>query len=316
MYAPLSQRAVGRWPGILAAIGVPSKALRNVHGPCPLPGCPDHGGKDRFRFDDKNGHGTWICSQCGYGRGADMAMRFLGVDFKDAAKIIEQHLPNAPVVLPDRPQPNDLAVRQEMIDLWEKRCRPITSDDAAGRYLIKRLGNIQLPQPSCLRLAPDEKYFRDGARPLWFPAMVALVEPSDEAKAAGEKAALHRTFLDRHGAAKADVAPPRKMMPGRIPAGAAVRLFLNHGKILGIAEGIETALAASVLYNTPTWSALNSALLEKWTPPASVETVLIFADNDRNGAGQQAAARLEQRLRASGFSAFVETSSSRSSIVT
>ena len=233
-----------------------------------------------------------------------MAMRFLGVDFKDAAKIIEQHLPNAPVVLPDRAERNDAAVRKEMIDLWN-RSGPITPDDPAGGYLIKRLGDTQLPQPSCLRLAPDERYVETGSRPTWHPVMVALVEPCDEAKAAGEKAALHRTYLDRHGAAKADVATPRKML-GRMPTGAAVRLFPSDGKILGIAEGIETALAASILYNTPVWSALNASLLEKWTPPRSVETVLIFADNDRNGAGQQVAARLEQRLRASGVSAFVE----------
>ena len=36
-------RAHGRWPGILAAQGVPAEALVNRHGPCPM--C---GGKDRF----------------------------------------------------------------------------------------------------------------------------------------------------------------------------------------------------------------------------------------------------------------------------
>ena len=37
-------------------------ASRNLIGTCPM--C---GGKDRFRFDDKGGRGTWICSQCGAG---------------------------------------------------------------------------------------------------------------------------------------------------------------------------------------------------------------------------------------------------------
>ena len=54
-------------------------------------------------------------------------------------------------------------------------------------------------------------------------------------------------------------------------------------------------------FNMPVWSALNAGLLEKWIPPASVETVLIFGDNDRNGRGQQAADHLERRLKALGY---------------
>tara|TARA_R100000808_G_scaffold24871_1_gene58941 strand:- start:1816 stop:3705 length:1890 start_codon:yes stop_codon:yes gene_type:complete len=50
----------GRWRAILPTLGVPAGALVNKHGPCP--GC---GGKDRFRFDDEGGRGTWICSQGG-----------------------------------------------------------------------------------------------------------------------------------------------------------------------------------------------------------------------------------------------------------
>jgi putative DNA primase/helicase len=57
---PLKDRAKGRWRNILPSLGIPSKALTNRHGPYPM--C---GGKDRFRFDDKGGRGTWFCSQCG-----------------------------------------------------------------------------------------------------------------------------------------------------------------------------------------------------------------------------------------------------------
>ncbi len=48
----------GRWRDVLSNYGcnVPSG---NKHGSCPV--C---GGKDRFRFDDKQGRGTWFCSQC------------------------------------------------------------------------------------------------------------------------------------------------------------------------------------------------------------------------------------------------------------
>ncbi len=87
-HEPLKDRAVGRWKGILPSLGIPSKALTNRHGPCPM--C---GGKDRFRFDDKGGRGTWFCSHCGAGDGIELVKRFQNCEFKDAARLIEQHYP-------------------------------------------------------------------------------------------------------------------------------------------------------------------------------------------------------------------------------
>ena len=49
-------RAHGRWSEILAAHGIDPNALRNRHGPCP--GC---GGRDRFRFDDRE-IGRFYCN--------------------------------------------------------------------------------------------------------------------------------------------------------------------------------------------------------------------------------------------------------------
>ncbi len=118
-----------------------------------------------------------------------------------------------------------------------------------------------------------------------------------------KRAALHRTYLDGFGG-KADVSSPRKML-GSMPSGAAVRLAPPEDK-LGIAEGIETALAASVLFNMPVWAALTAALLEQWTPPAKVETVFVFGDNDASATGQAAAYALVRKLRARGIAAFVE----------
>ncbi len=48
--------ARGRWAEILPALGIGAEFLSDKHGPCS--GC---GGKDRFRFDDKGGRGTFIC---------------------------------------------------------------------------------------------------------------------------------------------------------------------------------------------------------------------------------------------------------------
>ena len=229
---PLKDRARGRWPGILSAIGVPPKALRNRHGPCPV--C---GGKDRFRFDDKGGTGSFYCSQCGPGDGIELVKRLRHVDFRDAATLIEEHLGEAPISRSGQHRPRaDGRKREEMIALWS-RSRPIELNDHAGQYLHDRTGLTTFP--SCMRFSPDERYTQAGSKPSWHPALVAKVDPSDAGVALGERAAIHRTYLSAF-ATKADVAAPRKML-GAMPTGAAVRL-MQHEDLLGIAEGIETAL--------------------------------------------------------------------------
>ncbi|MBF0310175.1 MAG: toprim domain-containing protein [Magnetococcales bacterium] len=67
--------ARGRWPDILPRFGMGPEFLTGKHGPCPF--C---GGRDRFRFDDQDGDGTFICNQCGAGDGFTLAGKLLGLD--------------------------------------------------------------------------------------------------------------------------------------------------------------------------------------------------------------------------------------------
>ena len=69
-----------RWRAILSALAIPVPS-GGKHGACPA--C---GGKDRFRFDDKEGQGTWFCNQCGHGDGLDLVARVKNCDLSDAAK--------------------------------------------------------------------------------------------------------------------------------------------------------------------------------------------------------------------------------------
>ena len=94
-----SELTNGRWPDLLAHFcGLTPDQLTDRHQPCPL--C---GGEDRYRFDDKDGTGSWYCNQCGGknhtgggGSGMDLLMRRTSLTFKDAAKRIEQHLGHRP----------------------------------------------------------------------------------------------------------------------------------------------------------------------------------------------------------------------------
>ncbi|GAB7195786.1 primase-helicase zinc-binding domain-containing protein [Dickeya oryzae] len=71
-----------RWPSILAALDIYFPA-GGQHGPCPV--C---GGKDRFRFDDKRGRGTWFCNHCGHGDGLDLVARVRRCDIAEAARVV------------------------------------------------------------------------------------------------------------------------------------------------------------------------------------------------------------------------------------
>jgi putative DNA primase/helicase len=65
-------------------------------------------------------------------------------------------------------------------------------------------------------------------------------------------------------------------------------------EILGIAEGIETALSAAVLNGIPVWAALTTSLLSKFEPPPGILRLRVFADRDE--AGLAAATHLMERL--------------------
>src|SRR5262249_49918290 len=81
---PTTERARGRWREILPVLGIAATFLRNRHGPCPL--C---GGKDRFRFDDKNGDGTYFCNQCGAGTGVILVRKRHRWDHATACSAID-----------------------------------------------------------------------------------------------------------------------------------------------------------------------------------------------------------------------------------
>ncbi len=54
MRTPLAERARGHWASLLPELGVDRRYLTAKQGPCRCVW-----GKTRFRFDDKEGRGTW-----------------------------------------------------------------------------------------------------------------------------------------------------------------------------------------------------------------------------------------------------------------
>ena len=281
-----ADRARGKWRGILLKLGAPEKALTGKHGPCPF--C---GGSDRFRFDNQQGNGTFICGQCGAGDGFEFIKRMNGWSFQEAASEVDK------IVGVVRPEPTPKSatpeqIRERLIKLW-KASVPITEGSLPWQYLKGR--NV-LPgrMPTSLRFV--ERCPVPGGS--FAPAMIALVEGPD-----GVAQSLHRTFLGPNG--KADMSNPRALMQGELCDGAAVRLYPLHGERLGIAEGIETAIAAAKRFRMPVWAAINANMLARWVPPAGVSEVVVFGDCDQKFGGQAAAYALAHKLAVKGLSVTV-----------
>ncbi len=274
MMRDIKDEAHNRWRSILPQFDVSPSFLTGKHTGCPL--C---GGKDRFRFDDKDGRGTWICNQCGAGDGVSLVMQITGLLFRDAVISIRDKLPASTITKAKAPR---IAPPDAARDLW-RASQPVGRDQAEA-YLMAR--GFRGPWPSSLRFAPSCRV-ADHADKKFLPAMLALIAGPD-----GQGVNVHRTYLE--GAAKANMASPRKVMAGTIPDGSAIRLAAHRG-ILGVAEGIETALAVTRDFGVPCWSLLNATMMSKFIPPSDVRELHIYGDNDGKFGGQAAAYALAHR---------------------
>ncbi len=188
---------------------------------------------------------------------------------------------------------------QRIARLWAE-CRPLQPDDPVARYLARRLGAEAWPMPACLRLHPALACWDGEQRIGTFPAMVApLVAPD------GRMVALHRTYLTAEGR-KADVPTVKKLTATAGPLGGACIPLGRpvHGAI-GIAEGIETALAAAMASSLPTVAAYSAGNLAAWQWPAGLRRLVIFGDADR--AGREAADSLRARALLAGLRVDVMT---------
>lgn len=281
MLLSVREIANGKWRGILASLGLNETQLSGKHTACPV--C---GGKDRFRFDDKNGRGTFYCSQCGAGDGVELVKRIRSCEFREAAEEIERV---AGFVRKEshKPMPSDAQKLDALKRVWAES-KPVINGDGVHAYLIGR----GLEVPSSLRIHHELPY-RDGEAYLGkFVAMIAKVQSQD-----GHGATLHRTYLQN--GKKAPLPKAKKLMPGLPIAGAAIRLY-GHGDVLGVAEGIETAISAKMKFGIPVWSCVSAGGVAGFVWPESVKRLVVFADNDESYTGQQAAYTLAKRCAAAG----------------
>lgn len=263
------KQACGHWPRILPALGV--KVIKNRHQSCPV--C---GGSDRFRFDDKEGRGTWFCNQCGAGDGLKLVEKVFGMTPSEAAGKVNAVTGNLPPVSPEVTAAADAETEADRkaaaalaVKLMEKT-RPATGN----AYLTCK----GFPALECLTLTVMHKTggvtFRTG------DVVVPLYDDTG--------ALVNLQLINADGL--------KRTLKGGQVKGAChiIEGKKQAGKRLWIAEGYATALTVHHLTGETVMVALSSvnllslASLARHKYPAC--QIVLAADRDLNGDGQSKAA--------------------------
>ena len=259
------KQACGHWPRILPALGV--TVIKNRHQACPV--C---GGSDRFRFDDKEGRGTWFCNQCGAGDGLKLVEKVFGVTPSEAAGKVNAVTGNLPPVSPALTAATDAETEADRkaaaalaVKLMEK-ARPTT-----GNAYLTRKG---FPGRECPVLTAMHK---TGG--VTYRAGDVVVPLYDDSGALVNVQLINADGLKRT-LKGGQVKGARHILDGKKEA----------GKRLWIAEGYATALTVHHLTGETVMVALSSvnllslASLARHKYPAC--RIVLAADRDLNGDGQ------------------------------
>lgn len=170
--------------------------------------------------------------------------------------------------LPDRPYPH-AAMLARAREIWGRAV--LIDGGLADEYLTCR---HLAARPAALRFHPRTPLGR-GRHVRFRPALVASV--CEGAKLVS----VQRLFLDPSGHGLAPDMPKPKLTLGR-PLRGAVQLF-PAADALGLAEGVETAMSASVLLGIPVWATLGAERLHQILIPDYVKQLVLLPDNDLSG---------------------------------
>jgi putative DNA primase/helicase len=301
--------------------------------------CPFHGGKSDFRMHKTKGpeYGLSYCT-CGTRNGWQLlqdANKWTFVQAKDAVaeyfglgscseverkemtqKAEEKNRKRArEKEIEDKKEAKAIAHKRNGI--W-KNSIPMSDkrSSVAQQYLRSRKLEGAALTPH-IRYHPGMAYRNEeGAIIDFYPTILSRVYDNN-----GKPLTIHRTYLDRSTGGKANCEEPKKLMP--VPdlwasnVGRVIPVTdVGNRRLLGITEGIETAIAASLATNMSVWATVSATPLPKFVPPAGVETLVIFADLDRSGTGEKAAKELVKNLKASGWKGRVEIALPNQSLLT
>lgn len=294
--------AAGVWADLLLELApnlAEAISAKGDHVPCPV-----HGGSNGFRlFPDFDQSGGGVCNTCGpFPNGINLLAWAASLAYVDALELLARRLKAGPVektvqaVTPREAKIDPEKARQIMRRILSE-VKPIAGT-AVERYLVRRGLFVENHSP-LLRYHPGLPYYEKikGKMQMLgiYPCMIAPLVAN------GEVISLHRTYITEEGL-KAPVPSGKKTTLQAAPLnGAAIPLFAPQ-EVLGLAEGIETAIAARAITRIPVWATSNKTLLVDVAIPECTKHIVIFADKDASFGGQAAATALGNRLEELGIS--------------
>jgi putative DNA primase/helicase len=274
--------ASGRWSEILEALAaLHPEQLSNRHQPCPI--C---GGRDRYRFDDRDGSGSWFCNQCGgkdhmggAGSGMDLLMRIRHWSFRQACEEVERYLGLVSELdAPHRPKASASS---------NGSCGKPAAASAAGlpghggrAWRQPELPPADAPPPALEQGAIAQWCYRDpaGAQLFWIQRLCG--------GRSGRKAFLHRVWLDGgwHRPSRRD--PFSCEWPAPRPLYGLPGLSERPDAPVLVVEGEGTADAAALLFPQHvviSWpNGTNATAKADWSPLAG-RSVTLWPDADAPG---------------------------------
>lgn len=305
-FKALTARASGLWDQVIPALADDPDliaAIERGHGKHGV--CPKHGGAngDAFRvLPDFSKTGGACCNTCGIFPDGFALIRWLhDWDWARVAREVERYLDGhagtAPAIRRRRKAGRKAVDRAPPVallkDLWGFGCGLRGTDAGPLQAYCVGRGLTRLNPLPDVRYHPKLLYL-DGRNRTYWPGMLArIMDP------AGRLVGLHRTYLDAATGRKAPVKAPKKVLRARAEklTGSAIRLYAPSA-ILGLTEGIETAVAVQKATGMPVWATTSATLLTSVVLPPGVRRVVIWADRDV--AGRDAAQAAAERFRAEG----------------
>ncbi|EFV4531340.1 helicase [Salmonella enterica] len=245
----------GKWDDILFRLNI-TVPENGKHG-----ACPHCGGKDRFRFDNKNGRGTWYCNNCGHGDGLDLVKNVLCVGTGEAISRVIKVCPVDARSSSDKTTPARKEAQKQGRQSAGAKVSGLMSDATQGTspYLTRKgLTDVMMP------VLPDGNI------------LVTLTDIHGTVQGA--------QFISPDGS--------KKIMAGSAKKGAfwAASPLPDKPESILIGTGVATTISAGILHDGVIIAALDDgnlktvaqAVRERW-PTAKI---IIVADNDWHYPGE------------------------------
>ena len=225
------------------------------------------------------GFASYCCAQCG-ASGYALAN---GVKIEPQRCSVAAEARVAGVILPAQDDADQQARIEIALKLWDAAV-PLRSCPGNRGKPIVTTGWLYLIEGRGLHVGLLDNDLAHALR--WHEGVGAVIALMTD-PLTGEPCGIHRTFINPDGTKR-----DRKML-GKA---GVVRVSPDKNlQQLGLAEGVEDALAVLLSGFEPVWAATSAGGIERFPVIAGIKHLIVFGDNDEAGAG--AAHRVAYRYR-------------------